>query len=107
MVHKTKNTSFLAMVLFGLFLAGLSSQFLHQFNNKAQVPTDCSNVDHHFHQDPDIHHCDLCDFKLTSFPMVQIPYSSPKWIISFNISDINRGIINYRLYSSNRAPPAA
>lgn len=94
------------MVLLGLFLTGLTSQFLHQFNNKAQVPTDCGDVDHHFHQETDTHHCDLCDFKLTSFPLVQLPCSNPGWTMSCCVSDTNREVPEFQLYASNRAPPA-
>ena len=108
MLNQRKNNAwFFAVILLGLFLTGLTGQSLHQFNNKARVSPDCSATDQHFHQNPDNHHCDLCDYQLASFPVFQVTFLSPRWIINYNCFTTPQLTLERCLHCSNRAPPAA
>ncbi len=57
--HKT-----IASALLGLFVYALTYTGIHQLSNPAQMVKECAFVDHHLHQNPETHSCDLCDYHL-------------------------------------------
>ncbi len=94
-----------ALLLLCLFTVGLILQASHQFNTPAPDSVDCGTSKHHFHADPDNHHCDLCDFKLTATQQTGVVFMSVIWLQDRSARVILEVALNDLVNFTARGPP--
>jgi hypothetical protein len=99
--HKTIACSLLGLFTYALFYTGM-----HQLNNPAQLAKECALVDHHLHQNPERHSCDLCDYHL-KIEFTDYPVTLPELFTKSFLPVVQPEAVYLKLYnlSSLRAPP--
>lgn len=97
----------IAYSLLGLFIYALVYTGIHQFNNPAQLVKECALVDHHLHQNPESHSCDLCDYHL-KIEFIGHTVTLPELFTKSFLPVTQPEAVFLRLFnlSSLRAPPA-
>ena len=93
----------LSLVTYALVYAGI-----HQYSNPVELPKACFLVDHHLHQNPDTHQCDLCDYHLRTYLVdAEIEISSRSYQQTLEIPKVVRPVIEFAYSIPVRGPPVS
>jgi hypothetical protein len=98
----------LAWIQLGLLVYALGYSWVHQYNNPAVLVESCGLVDHHLHQYPDNHACDLCDFHTRlQWISTAIVFTTPDFYLEWTTQQVALPEIEVTYAIPSRAPPVS